>query len=78
MRRKLYRIAMLAPLLVLPPLLSGCLATAVVGAAVAVVKAPFQIAGAAVDTLTTSQEEADRNAGKAAREAEQDDDSAQR
>lgn len=67
MRRKLYRIALLAPLLVMPPLLSGCIATAVVGVAVAVVKAPFQIAGAAVDTLTTSQEEADRNAGKAAR-----------
>lgn len=39
----------------------------VAGAAVAVVKAPFQVAGVAVDTLTTSQEEADRNAGKKAR-----------
>lgn len=48
-------------------LLQGCLATMVAGAAVAVVKAPFQIAGVAVDTLTTSQEEADRNAGKKAR-----------
>ena len=67
MRRKLYRLAMLAPLLVVPPLLSGCVATMVAGAAVAVVKAPFQIAGVAVDTLTTSQEEADRNAGKKAR-----------
>lgn len=63
MRRKLYRLAPLALLLLLP----GCLATAVVGVAVAVVKAPFQVAGVAVDTLTTSQEEADRNAGKKAR-----------
>ncbi|MBC7504313.1 MAG: hypothetical protein H7267_01065 [Sandarakinorhabdus sp.] len=39
----------------------------VAGAAVAVVKAPFQIAGVAVDTLTTSQAEADHNAGKKAR-----------
>jgi hypothetical protein len=48
-------------------LLQGCLATAVAGVAVAAVKAPFQVAGVAVDTLTTSQEEADRNAGKKAR-----------
>jgi hypothetical protein len=47
--------------------LPGCIATAVAGVAVAVVKAPFQVAGVAVDTLTTSQEEADRNAGKKAR-----------
>ena len=63
MRGKLHRLAPLALLLMLP----GCLATAVAGVAVAVVKAPFQIAGVAVDTLTTSQEEADRNAGKKAR-----------
>lgn len=48
-------------------LLPGCVASMVAGAAVAVVKAPFQVAGVAVDTLTTSQEEADRNAGKKAR-----------
>jgi hypothetical protein len=48
-------------------LLQGCLATAVAGVAVAVVKAPFQLAGAAVDGLTTSQSEADHNAGKKAR-----------
>ncbi|KAB7647749.1 type IV secretory pathway TrbL component [Polymorphobacter fuscus] len=54
-------------ILVLPAALAGCVATAVAGAAVAVVKAPFQVAGAAVDGLTTSQEEADRNAGKKAR-----------
>jgi len=62
-RRKLHRLAPLALLLMLP----GCIATAVAGVAVAVVKAPFQVAGVAVDTLTTSQEEADRNAGKKAR-----------
>jgi len=63
-RRKLHRLALLVPALLLP----GCVATAVAGAAVAVVKAPFQIAGAAVDGLTTSQEEADRNAGRKARQ----------
>ena len=63
MRRKLYRLAPLAAALLLP----GCVATAVAGLAVAVVKAPFQVAGVAVDTLTTSQKEADRNAGKKAR-----------
>jgi hypothetical protein len=55
------------PLLACALMLPGCLATAVAGAAVAVVKAPFQLAGAAVDTVTTSQAEADRNAGKQAR-----------
>jgi len=63
MRRKLYRLTLLLPALAL----QGCIATAVAGVAVAVVKAPFQVAGVAVDTLTTSQEEADRNAGKKAR-----------
>lgn len=64
MRGKLHRIAPLALLLLLLP---GCIATAVAGVAVAVVKAPFQVAGAVVDATTTSQEEADRNAGKKAR-----------
>ena len=63
MRRKLYRLGTLLPAL----LLQGCVATAVAGLAVAIVKAPFQVAGVAVDTLTTSQAEADRNAGKKAR-----------
>ena len=63
MRRKLHRLAPLALLLMLP----GCIATAVAGVAVAAVKAPFQVAGAVVDATTTSQEEADRNAGKKAR-----------
>jgi hypothetical protein len=55
----------------LAPLTGGCVATAVAGAAVAVVKAPFQIAGAGVDAMTTSQEEADRNRGRAERKAEE-------
>ena len=63
MRGKLHRLAPLALLLMLP----GCIATAVAGVAVAAVKAPFQVAGAVVDATTTSQEEADRNAGKKAR-----------
>ena len=61
----------LPALLALAPLLGGCVATAVAGAAVAVVKAPFQIAGAGVDAMTTSQEEADRNRGREARKAEE-------
>ena len=58
MRRKLYR---LIPLLAL----AGCVSTAV-----AVVKAPFQVAGWTVDKLTTSQSEADRNRGARERKAE--------
>lgn len=57
--------------LILAPLLGGCVATAVAGAAVAVVKAPFQIGGAVIDATTTSQEEADRNRGKAIRKQEE-------
>lgn len=52
--------------LLLAPLLGGCVSTAV-----AVVKAPFQVAGAAVDAVTTSQEEADRNRGRALRKQEE-------
>ena len=74
MRRKLYRLAALVPVLLLP----GCLASMVVGTAVAVVKAPFQLAGAAVDGLTTSQEEADRNAGRAARKEREAEEKARR
>lgn len=47
--------------------LTGCVSTAV-----AIVKAPFQLAGAAVDGLTTSQEEADRNRGRALRKQEEE------
>jgi multimeric flavodoxin WrbA len=53
-------------LLLILMLTSGCVNTAV-----AIVKAPFQLAGAAVDGLTTSQEEADRNRGRRERKAEE-------
>ena len=63
----------LLPLLLLAPVLAGCVATAVAGVAVAVVKAPFQIAGAGIDMMTTSQEEADRNRGRDLRKQEEAD-----
>lgn len=56
---------LLVPVL-LAPLLGGCVSTAV-----AVVKAPFQVAGAAVDAVTTSQDEADRNRGREIRKQEE-------
>lgn len=58
------RLLLLLPLPAL--LLGGCVSTAV-----AVVKAPFQVAGAAVDAVTTSQEEADRNRGREIRKQEE-------
>lgn len=58
-------------MLLAAPLLQGCVVSAVAGAAVAVAKAPFQVAGAAVDSVTTSQEEADRNRGRELREQEE-------
>lgn len=80
MRRELYglTVARLLAACGLALLLQGCLATAVAGVAVAVVKAPFQVAGVAVDTLTTSQEEADRNAGKKARKEREADEKARK
>ena len=63
MRGKLYR---LAPLLMLGAL-TGCVSTAV-----AVVKAPFQLAGWTADKLTVSQSEADRNRGRRERKVEED------
>ncbi len=64
MRGKLYRLAAAA---VLPALLGGCVSTAV-----AVVKAPFQLVGKTADWLTVSQDEADRERGRKARRAEED------
>ena len=58
MRTRLY------PLL-LPLLAGGCVSTAA-----SIVKAPFQVAGKAVDWTTTSQDEADRNYGRKMRKAE--------
>jgi len=52
---------LLTALTVLP----GCVSTAT-----SIVKAPFQVAGKAVDWSTTSQEEADRNYGRKMRRAE--------
>jgi len=55
-----------APALLLFALpLGGCVSTAT-----SIVKAPFQVAGKAVDWTTTSQEEADRNYGRKMRKAE--------
>ena len=55
------RIAFLLPLVAC----AGCVSTATT-----IVKAPFQVAGKAIDWTTTSQEEADRNYGKKMRKAE--------
>jgi ribosomal protein L12E/L44/L45/RPP1/RPP2 len=48
-------------------LLSGCVGTVVKS----VVTAPFKAAGAVVDAATTSQAEADRNRGRDARKADE-------
>lgn len=54
-------------LLALPLLAAtGCVSTAA-----SIVKAPFQVAGKAIDWTTTSQSEADRNYGKKMRKAEE-------
>jgi hypothetical protein len=58
-----------AVLLILALALQGC-----VGRAIStVVKAPFQIAGAAVDAVTTTQKESDLKRGRAARKQEERD-----
>lgn len=58
-------------------LLTGCISTAV-----DIITAPVRIVGAGidagVDAVTTSQEEADRNRGRALREAEEAEAKAQR
>ncbi|HEX8486714.1 hypothetical protein [Sphingomonas sp.] len=51
--------------ILLPLLAGGCISTAA-----SIVKAPFQVAGKAVDWSTTSQEESDRNYGRKMRKAE--------
>jgi len=57
----------IAPLVCLPLVLAtgGCISTAA-----SIVKAPFQVAGKAVDWTTTSQEESDRNYGRKMRKQE--------
>lgn len=58
---------MLRALILLPLLATtGCVRTAA-----SIVKAPFQVAGKAVDWTTTSQSEADRNYGRKMRKAEE-------
>ncbi len=52
--------------LALPVLAGGCVSTAV-----SVVKAPFKVAGKAADWATTSQDEADRAAGRKLRKKEE-------
>jgi len=52
-------------LCLLPLALSGCISTAA-----SIVKAPFQVAGKAVDWTTTSQEESERNYGRKMRKKE--------
>lgn len=54
--------------LLLLPLIA---ATGCVSTATSIVKAPFQVAGKAVDWTTTSQSEADRNYGRKMRKAEE-------
>ncbi len=53
-------------LLALPLMTGGCVNTAA-----SVVKAPFKVAGKAVDWTTTSQSEADRNYGRKMRKKEE-------
>lgn len=48
--------------------LSGCVGSI----AKTIVTTPFKVAGKVVDVATTSQDEADRNRGRAARKAERD------
>ena len=52
-------------LAILPLMTAGCISTAT-----SIVKAPFQVAGKAVDWTTTSQDEADRNFGREMRKKE--------
>jgi len=58
-------------ILMLPLLLSGCIVNTVAKTAVGVATLPFKVAGAAVDAATTSQAEADQNAGRKLREQEE-------
>ncbi len=61
-------------LLIMAFLLNGCVAKL----AADVVTAPIKIASKTVDVLTTSQEESDRNRGRAARKQEEEEAKARR
>lgn len=57
----------IAPVLLLPLALCGCVAQV----AADVVTAPFKVAGAVIDATTTSQSEADEKRGREMRKAEE-------
>ncbi|MGZ2412555.1 isocitrate lyase [Sphingomonas sp. F9_3S_D5_B_2] len=58
-------------ILLLPAALSGCIVGTVAKTAVDVATLPVKAASAGVDAVTTSQAEADRNAGRRARKADE-------
>ena len=57
--------------LLLLPLLSGCVASAIASTAVGIVTLPVKAAGAGIDAVTTSQSEADENRGRKLRKQEE-------
>ena len=58
--------------LLLPAALSGCVVGTVAKTAVGVVTLPVKVASAGVDAVTTSQAEADRNAGRQLRKQDEE------
>jgi len=58
--------------LILPVLLSGCVVETVAKTAVTAVTLPVKAASYGVDKLTTSQSEADRNAGRKLRKQDEE------
>ena len=58
-------------LVLLAPLLSGCVVAAVADAAVDVVTLPVKVVSKGVDVATTSQSEADEKRGREIRKAEE-------
>ena len=57
--------------LLLAPLLSGCVVGTVARTAVDVATLPVRVVSAGVDTVTTSQSEADENRGRALRKEDE-------
>ena len=66
MRREFHGLTLVAALV-----LGGCVSTAV-----AVVKAPFQVIGAGIDTLTSTQSERDEDRGREMRKQDEAEDKA--
>lgn len=56
----------LLPIMLLPLMSGGCMASTAVG----LVTTPFKVAGKAADWMTTSQDESDRNYGRKVRKKE--------